>query len=111
MAELTAMCEAERFAGVWTYIASRNVVFVSDRGAASIKATLDARLTVYGDKPVGVRMRAESEMAAVLAASPFLDSAPNRTLAIFPDAPPPAGALDHLKYRTSERLAVGVRET
>ena len=110
MAELTAMCEAEGFARVRTYIASGNVVLASDRDAASIEAALEARLAAYAGKPVGVCVRTGPEMASVLAANPFPDAAPNRTLAIFLGAPPPADALDHVKHRTSERLALGARE-
>lgn len=110
MAELAAMCEAEGFARVRTYIASGNVVLASDRDAASVKAALEARLLAYAGKPVGVCVRTGPEMAAVLAANPFADAAPNRTLAIFLDAPPPPDALDHVRHRTTERLALGARE-
>jgi len=110
MAELRAMCEAEGFADVRTYIASGNVVFASDRDAAAVKAALEGRLAAYAGKPVGVCVRTAAEMAAVLAANPFPDAAPNRALAIFLDAPPPADALDHARHRTTERLALGARE-
>jgi uncharacterized protein (DUF1697 family) len=110
MAELAAMCAALGFARVRTYIASGNVVFESDRDAAGVKAALEARLAAYAGKPVGVCVRTGPEMAAVLAANPFPDAAPNRTLVTFLDAPPPADALAHAKHRTSERLALGARE-
>jgi uncharacterized protein (DUF1697 family) len=110
MTELRAMCEAEGFARVRTYIASGNVVFESDRDAAAVKASLEARLAAYAGKPVGVCVRTAAEMAAVLAANPFPDDAPNRTLAIFLDAPPPADALDHVTHQTIERVALGARE-
>jgi uncharacterized protein (DUF1697 family) len=110
MAELTAMCVALGFARVRTYIASGNVVFESDRDAASVKAALEARLAAFAGKPVGVCVRTGAEMAAVLAANPFPDAAPNRTLVTFLDAPPPADALAQAKHRTSERLALGARE-
>jgi uncharacterized protein (DUF1697 family) len=110
MAELTAMCAALGFTRVRTYIASGNVVFGSDRDAASVKAALEARLAAYAGKPVAVYVRTALEMAAVLAAHPFPDAAPNCTLVTFLDAPPPADALDHATHRTSERLALGARE-
>jgi uncharacterized protein (DUF1697 family) len=110
MSELAAMCEAEGFAGVRTYIASGNAVFASDRDAADVKAALEARLAAYAGRPVGVCVRTGPEMAAVLAANPFPDAEPNRTLVTFLDAPPPADALDHAKHRTRERLALGARE-
>jgi uncharacterized protein (DUF1697 family) len=55
-------------------------------------------------------VRTGPELAAVLAANPFPDGAPNRTLVVFLDAPPPVDALDHVTHRTSERLALGARE-
>jgi uncharacterized protein (DUF1697 family) len=110
MTELTAMCEAEGFARVRTYIASGNVVFATDRGAADVQAALERRLAAYAGKPVGVLVRTADEMAAVLAANPFPDAAPNRTVAIFLGDPPPADALAHARHQTTERLALGARE-
>ena len=49
-------------------------------------------------------------MAAVLKSNPFPRSAPNRTVAIFLDDPPPADALDHITGRTDEEMRVGKRE-
>ncbi|QWT19828.1 DUF1697 domain-containing protein [Bacillus sp. NP157] len=44
MAELKAMCEAEGFLAVKTYIASGNVVFTSTLKEKAVKAALEARL-------------------------------------------------------------------
>ncbi len=110
MTELKAMCEASGFTDVKTYIASGNVVFRAAVDAGKAKAALEARLTDYAGKPVGVIIRTPTEMAAVLAANPFPDAPGNRTVAIFLDAAPPAGALDDVKHRKSEILALGTRE-
>lgn len=113
MAELTAMCADAGFVGARTYIASGNVVFASDGDEAWVKAALEARLAAYAGRPVGVCVRTAAELAAVLAANPFAAAAghaPNRTVAIFLDAPPPADALDHVRHRTTEQLALGRRE-
>lgn len=110
MAELRALCEAEGFARVRTYIASGNVVFATDRDEAQVRAALERRLAAYAGRPVGVLVRTADEMAAVLAANPFPDAPPNRTVAIFLDAPPPADALDRVRHRTTEQLALGRRE-
>ena len=90
MAELRAMAEAAGFARARTYIASGNLVFASALDEAGVKAALEPRLAAYAGKPVGVMVRTADEMGAVLAATPFPDAAPNRTLAVFLDAPPPA---------------------
>jgi uncharacterized protein (DUF1697 family) len=110
MTELAAMCEAAGFARVRTYIASGNVVFASALDEAGVKRALETRLAAHAGKPVGVLVRTADELAAVLAINPFPDAAPNRTVAIFLDDPPPADALAHARHLTSERLALGARE-
>jgi len=78
--------------------------------SAKIKAELEARLEVYAGKPVIVAVRTLDEMAAVLKANPFPEAAPNRTVAIFLDQPPPANALDDVKGQRDEELRLGKRE-
>jgi uncharacterized protein (DUF1697 family) len=110
MSELKAMCEAAGFTAVRTYIASGNVVFDSPLPEARVKAALDQALRAYAGKPVGVLVRTAAEMAEVLAANPFPKMAPNRTVAIFLDDPPPADALDHVTGKQNEELGLGTRE-
>ncbi len=110
MRELVAMCEACGFARVRTYIASGNVVFDFKGSARQVKALLEARLAAYAGKPVGVLVRSAAEMAAVLGANPFPDAAPNRTVAIFLDAPPPADVLAHVTGQRTEVCRLGTRE-
>ena len=57
MAELKAMCEAAGFLSVRTYIASGNVVFQSPKTEVQVKAALEAALSTYAGKPVGVMVR------------------------------------------------------
>ncbi|HEX7684528.1 MAG TPA: DUF1697 domain-containing protein, partial [Trinickia sp.] len=89
MSELRAMCESIGFAKVRTYIASGNVVFESDLSETSVKARLERCLETYAGTQIGVLIRTGAELAAVLAGNPFRSAAPNRTVAIFLDAPPP----------------------
>lgn len=110
MAELKAMCVEAGFAGVQTYIASGNVVFKSAASPAEVKAALEGRLLAYAGKPVGAAVRTAEEMAAVLAANPFPDAAPNRTVAIFLDAQPPADALERATGAKDEEMRLGARE-
>lgn len=110
MAELRGMCESIGFTQVRTYIASGNVVFDSALQAARAKRLLEESLAAYAGKPVGVLIRTGAELAAVLAGNPFKSAAPNRTVAIFLDAPPPADALDKASGRRSEEIALGTRE-
>jgi uncharacterized protein (DUF1697 family) len=110
MPTLVKMCESAGFEQARTYIASGNVVFSSRLKERRIKALLEERLASYAGKPVGVLVRTAEEMAAVLAANPFRTAPPNRTVAIFLDDPPPAGALSEARGRRTERLALGARE-
>lgn len=110
MADLRAMAGKAGFAKVRTYIASGNLVFESDLGEGAVKAALEAALKAYAGKPVGVIVRTAGEMAGVGAANPFPDAPANRTVAIFLDAPPPAGFAAAATGRASEEIAPGRRE-
>ncbi|MET3445440.1 DUF1697 domain-containing protein [Ralstonia sp. 1138] len=110
MAELRAMCESIGLTGVRTYIASGNVVFQSRLAEATIKAKLERCLEDYAGKPVGVLVRTGAELAAVLEGNPYKTAAPNRTVAIFLDTPPPPDALAAATGVRTEQMALGTRE-
>ena len=110
MAELKTMCMAAGFTQVKTYIASGNVVFAADQTAAQVQTALSQRLAAHAGKPVGVIVRTAQEMAAVLAANPFPNAPPSRTVAIFLDEPPPADTMDQLKGQSDEQVQLGLRE-
>ena len=110
MSELRAMCVSVGFSNVRTYIASGNVVFESKLSESSVKAKLERCLETYAGKPVGILIRTGTELAAVLANNPFSSAAPNQTVAIFLDAPPPADVLDTVSGQQTEEIAVGTRE-
>jgi uncharacterized protein (DUF1697 family) len=110
MSEFKAMCEELGLTAVRTYIASGNVVFTSRKSEAAIKSALEKRLEAYAGGPVGVLVRSAAEMARVAADNPFPKAAPNRTVAIFLDKPPPADALAAIRGRKNEELRLGRRE-
>ena len=110
MNELKTMCEAAGFEKVQTYIASGNVVFDSRKTAAQVKLLLEKALGAYAGKPVDVLVRTGPELAAVLANNPYPEAAPNRTVAIFLDEAPASDALDTVRGRKDEQLALGTRE-
>jgi uncharacterized protein (DUF1697 family) len=110
MAKLQAMCVDAGFTAVKTYIASGNVVFVSAEKPDKVKAELEARLLAYAKKPVGVIIRTAAEMQCVLKANPFPKAAPNRTIAIFLDRPPPKDALAFAVGVKDEEMRLGARE-
>ncbi len=110
MTALVKMCESSGFGQVRTYIASGNAVFSSRLREQKVKALLEHCLADYAGKPVGVLVRTAEEMAAVLAANPFRTAPPNRTVAIFLDEALPPAAIEEVRGRRSERLALGTRE-
>jgi uncharacterized protein (DUF1697 family) len=110
MATLVKMCEASGFEQARTYIASGNAVFRSRLREQKVKALLEQCLADYAGKPVAVLVRTGDEMAAVLAANPFRTTPANCTVAIFLDQAPPPTALEEVRGRRSERLALGKRE-
>lgn len=110
MSELRAMCASVGFSNARTYIASGNVVFESKLSEASVKSKLERCLETYAGKPVGILIRSGAELAAVLANNPFSSAAPNQTVAIFLDAPPPADVLDSVSGQRTEEIALGTRE-
>lgn len=110
MATLVNMCRASGFEQVRTYIASGNAVFASELKERQVKALLEERLASHAGRPVGVLIRTAAEMAAVLEANPFRTNPPNRTVAVFLDEAPRPNALEEVRGRRSERLALGARE-
>jgi uncharacterized protein (DUF1697 family) len=110
MAELKRLCEKAGFRKVRTYIASGNVVAERDGSELQAKASLEAELKAYADKPVGVIVRTAAEMAEVVALNPFPDRAASRAVAIFLDAAPAADALSGVTGQANEELRSGARE-
>ncbi|MEO8314914.1 MAG: DUF1697 domain-containing protein [Pseudomonadota bacterium] len=110
MSELRVLCEAAAFKEVRTYIASGNVVFQSRASERDVKGALENRLLDYFGKSVNVMIRTSAEMVAIVKANPFPGGAPNRTVAIFLDDPPPSDTLDGLVGQSFEEVQLGKRE-
>ena len=110
MPALVQMCRTAGFHHPRTYIASGNALFESRRGEPQVREALMRQLAGYFGKPIGVQVRTAAQLAAVLAANPFPEAPPNRTVAIFLEAAPPAEALADVRGRKLERLACGTRE-
>jgi uncharacterized protein (DUF1697 family) len=110
MSDLKAIAGELGFAGARTYIASGNLIFSSEKGEAEAREMLEERLAAHMGKPVAVMVRTVEEMAAVAQANPFKDAPGRRVLATFLAEPPPKDALDEIRGRDGERLALGRRE-
>lgn len=110
MAELRAMCGRAGLDQARTHLASGNAVVRSDGTEAEVAAALGAKLAEWFGRPCGVLVRDAAGMAAVLAANPYPDAPPTRTVAIFLPGPPAPGTLGALRHRTTEAVALGARE-
>jgi uncharacterized protein (DUF1697 family) len=110
MEDLKAIATELRLGSPRTFIASGNLLFVSDRSEAALKKDLERSIGEHMGASVGVMLRTATEMADVAAANPFADQPANRVVAIFLDEPPPPDAAASATNVTDERLAPGVRE-
>ncbi len=104
------MGEACGFAEVRTFIASGNLLFVSDHNESEVQAMLEERLAAYAGKRVPVLVRTAAQMNAVVASNPFPDAHPSRHLVYFHNAPPPADLIAQCRDLAGERLALLGRE-
>lgn len=110
MAELVRMAKKSGFREPKTYIASGNLVFEWDGSEEEVKSRLGRALAEYAGKEVGVLVRTAPELAAVLAANPFTNEPPNRTMVIFLDSAPPAGIPEGVVGPAGEDVRIGRRE-
>jgi uncharacterized protein (DUF1697 family) len=93
-----------------TYIASGNLLFVSDKREKTLKAELERALAAHMGAPVAVMIRSAQEMAEAAEANPFAAEAGNKVVAIFLDARPPGDVAKTAKNQAQERIAAGKRE-
>ncbi len=110
MADLKRIAEELGFGSPITFIASGNLIFTSDGGQGEVRDALEEGVAKHMGKPVPVMIRTAREMAAVAKANPFADAPGRRVLVTFLPEPPSGDALDHVRGRDGERLALGKRE-
>ena len=111
MSDLKAIAEELGLGSVRTYIASGNLLFVSDEGEEQLRRMLEERIEAHMGRPIRVMLRTADEMEAAYRANPFPDAAGNNTLAFFLNEPPPPDLLATVRSQAEgERIATGVRE-
>lgn len=110
MTDLARLCRECGFHAVKTYIASGNVVFVSQLDEVEVRNRLEAALAEFAGKSIGVVVRSAEAMAEVLRANPFPQFPGNRVHAIFVHEVLPAGTLEAAKGRSAEDLSLTARE-
>jgi uncharacterized protein (DUF1697 family) len=110
MADLKTIAEELGLGSPRTFIASGNLLFVSDKPEGTLRVLIEKRLQTHMGKGVRVMVRTAGEMADVVRANPFRDLPGNHVQAFFINEPPPADLLDTVRNRDDERVAPGTRE-
>ena len=109
MAELKAMADVCGFRSTRTFIASGNLLLMSDKSEAEVGALLEEKLQAYFGRRVPVFVRTAAEMAEVAAGNPFGDDKPSRVMVHFIADEPDQSMLDAATNVEGERLALGRR--
>jgi uncharacterized protein (DUF1697 family) len=111
MADLKAIAEELNLKKAQTYIASGNLLFVSEKPEKKLRQMLEKSIQEHMGKQVRVMLRTAEEMAAVVGANPFPDARGNNIQVFFMNKQPPAGFLETVRNRADdERVAPGIRE-
>ena len=111
MADLKAIAEELGLESVRTYIASGNLLFLSDKPEEKLRRLLEKELQAHMGKEVRVMLRTAGEMEAVARANPFNDRPGNSVQAFFMNEAPPGDLLKTVRNKADdERIAAGPRE-
>jgi uncharacterized protein (DUF1697 family) len=111
MADLKAIADDLGLKAARTYIASGNLVFLSDKPEEKLRKMLEKELQSHMGKEVRVMLRSAKEMAAAVRGNPFADSPGNSVQAFFLNEPPPKDLLETVRNKADdERVAAGARE-
>jgi uncharacterized protein (DUF1697 family) len=111
MADLKAIAEELGLRSVRTYIASGNLLFLSDDPEAKLRLKLEQKLQAHMGREVRVMLRTAEEMAEAVRRNPFTDSPGNSVHAFFMNEPPRRDLLGTVRNQAhDERIAAGARE-
>jgi uncharacterized protein (DUF1697 family) len=111
MADLKAIADELKLEKARTYIASGNLLFVSDEPEEKLREMLEDRMQAHMGKQVRVMLRTAREMAAVVRGNPFADGRSNNVQSFFHNEKPPKDLLATIRNQADdERVAAGKRE-
>lgn len=111
MADLKRIAEELGLRSVRTYIASGNLLFLSDAPEDKLQRLLEHQLQAHMGREVRVMLRTADEMDEVIRGNPFTDTPGNQVQAFFMNEPPPENLQDTLRNKAEdERVAAGARE-
>lgn len=109
MSELKRMGEECGFSQVRTFIASGNLLLVSDLPEGKVEALVTRKVADYFGKAVPVFVRSAAQMKALAEGNPFTDDKPSRVMAHVIARPATQDMLDGAKNVDGERMALGPR--
>ena len=107
MAALRAMCEAEGFTAVETYIASGNVVFTTRLLRDQAEVRLEKQLAQHFGKPAGLFLREADQLKAMIDSNPFPKAEGNRLMIFLLAADPLRRMVEEAKNLRDEEIALG----
>lgn len=111
MADLKTIAHELGLESARTFIASGNLLFVSEKPEEKLRRMLEKRLQRHMGREVRVMLRTAKEMEAIVRANPFEDAPGNRVQAFFMNDAPASDLLETVRNRADdERVAAGVRE-
>ena len=111
MADLKSIADELGLEKAWTFIASGNLLFLSDEPEEKLRRALEDRIRAHMGKEVRVMLRSAGEMDAAARANPFREAPGNNVQAYFMNEPPPEDWLETVRNRADdERIATANRE-
>jgi uncharacterized protein (DUF1697 family) len=111
MADLKAIAEKLGLEKARTYIASGNLLFLSDEPEEKLRRMLEKELQAHMGKQVRVMLRTSKEMEKVVRANRFTDQPSNSVQVFFMNERPPKDLLETVRNKAhDERVAKGPRE-
>jgi len=111
MADLKAIAEKLGLEKARTYIASGNLLFLSDEPEEKLRRMLEKELQAHMGKQVRVMLRTAKEMEKVVRANRFTDQPSNSVQVFFMNERPPKDLLETVRNKAhDERVAKGPRE-
>ena len=111
MADLKRIAVELELGKARTYIASGNLLFISDEPEEKLRDLLERRMQAHMGKQVRVMLRTAKEMVAVVRANPFPDGRGNNVQAFFLNEKPPKDLVKTIRNKADdERVAAGIRE-
>ena len=111
MADLKAIADELNLEKARTYIASGNLLFLSDTPEERLRELLEKRIQAHMGKEVRVMLRTADEMEAVVRANPFTNQPGNSVQVFFLNAAPPGDLLDTARNKADDEcIAARARE-